>query len=133
MNRTKQTYTYGNIWAAIMTPNTPKNSVQIQRHIQNINNWNTLNNDLIKRFNTINLNNLNKNHILTKPITLTETSIFLKKIKSKAMGPTNIQGNIRAHTTQDRHTYYQTLQFHPCHRLLPISTKNSTHVSHSQT
>ena len=97
-NEQDQANIFGNTWASIMTPNTPKNTDAIQRHIQNINNWNTLNNDIIKPLNTINLNNLNKNHILTKPITLTETSIFLKKIKSKAMGPTKISREILEHT-----------------------------------
>ena len=89
---------FGDTWASIMTPNTPVNKDAIHRHIQDINNWNILNREQINPIDTIDLNHLNKNHILTKPITLTETSIFLKKIKSKAMGPTKISREILEHT-----------------------------------
>ena len=96
----EQANIFADTWAEIMTPNIPKNTIEIQEHIQNINDWNNFSRDQIKPLNTINLNNLNKRHILLKPITLTETSIFLKKIKSKAMGPNKISREILEHTPQ---------------------------------
>ena len=85
-------------WRSIMTPNTPKNLQEIQEHFQRINNWYQHNTDNINSHPTVNLNNLDKKHILMKPITLQETATFLNKIKSKATGPHKISHKILKHT-----------------------------------
>ena len=94
----EQANIFADTWANIMTPNTPKNTIEIQEHVQRINNWCIQNEENINPHNVINLNNLNKQHILSKPITVTESGSFLKKIKSKATGPTQISKEILSHT-----------------------------------
>ena len=79
----EQANIFADTWANIMTPNTPKNTIEIQEHVQRINNWCIQNEENINPHNVINLNNLNKQHILSKPITVTESGSFLKKSKAK--------------------------------------------------
>ena len=94
----EQANIFSDTWANIMTPNTPRNTIEIQEHIHTINNWNIQNRELINPHNRINLNNLNKTNKLTKPITVAEAALFLKKIKSKATGPSNISKTMLEHT-----------------------------------
>ena len=85
-------------WERIMTANTPKNSEEVLHNVGLVNNWNTQNTEHISPYTTINLNNLNKNHSLTKPITVTESALTLNRIKSKATGPSTISTEILKHT-----------------------------------
>ena len=97
-NEKQQANIFAQTWANIMKPNTPRDTEEVQAHTHHINNWYTQNDEIIKPHNTINLNLLNKNHILTKPITVSESATFLKKIKSKATGPSEISKEIIEHT-----------------------------------
>ena len=83
-----QADTFAETWQNIMTENTPRNTIQVQNNINTVNTW--LINNNFQPHNTVNLNRLDKNNTLTKPIKLIEVHTFLHKIKSKAVGPTNI-------------------------------------------
>ena len=87
-----------NTWEKIMRTNNPKNTDEVNQNVELVNTWNILNAENIRPHTTVNLNKLNKHHILTKPITLSESAIFLNKIKSKATGPSPISTEILKHT-----------------------------------
>ena len=68
----EQANIFSETWAKIMTPNILRNAIEIQEHIQTINNWYIQNREQINLHNIINLNNLNRHNKLTKPITVAE-------------------------------------------------------------
>ena len=81
-----------------MRTNNPKNIDEVNHNVELVNTWNNQNIEHIRPHTTVNLNKLNKNHSLTKPITLTESAQTLNKIKSKATGPSTISTDILKHT-----------------------------------
>ena len=81
-----------------MTENTPRNTQDVLENRNTVFTWLLRNN--IQPRHTVDLNRLTRDNILTKPIQLIETDTFLKKIKSKAVGPTNITTEILKNTPQ---------------------------------
>ena len=63
----------------------------------------------IQSHETVDLNRLHRNNILTKPIKLIEAQTFLNKIKSRATGPTGISTEIRKHTPNKTGIYITRL------------------------
>ena len=94
----EQAETFADTWKDIMTENTPRNTREVQENMNTVLTWLLRNN--IQPHNTVDMNRLDKNNTLTKPIKLLETEAFLKKIKSKAVGPTNISTEIIKNTPQ---------------------------------
>ena len=94
----EQADTFADTWKNIMTENTPRNTREVQENMNTVYTWLLRNN--IQPHNTVDMNRLDKNNILTKPIKLLETEAFLKKIKSKAVGPTKISTEILRNTPQ---------------------------------
>ena len=70
-------------WEKVMKPNSPRDTPEIHRNIEDINNWIEQNQQNIKPLPHINLNTLDKSNSLTKPITISEVSQSSKRLKVK--------------------------------------------------
>ena len=91
----EQSNIFAKVWENIFNPHIPNphNREAAQNH-ENINNWANNNSDTIKHHNTVDLNRLNKNNTLTKPITFIAVKKQIHKIKSPANGPSGQNGSI---------------------------------------
>ena len=94
----EQADTFADTWKNIMTENTPRDTIEVQENANTVYTWILRNN--FQPHATADMNRLDKNNILTKPIKLMETEVFFKKIKSKAVGPSNITTEILKNTPQ---------------------------------
>ena len=97
-DKQEQAEIFAETWKNIMTENTPRNTQEVQENRNTVVTWLLTNN--IQPHNIVDMNRLSRDNILTKPIQLMETETFLKKIKSKAVGPTNISTEILKNTPQ---------------------------------
>ena len=99
-----------------MKDNEPRNNREVQENMNTVYTWLLTNN--IQPHETVDLNILDRNNILTKPIKLIETQTFLNKIKSKAKGQRYINRNIETHSKQNRDPFNTLIQGHTQHWIL---------------
>ena len=85
---------FADTWEAIMQPNTPRDNYIIQNNVHNVRRWNRDNAQDILLFTDIDLNNLNHDCILSRPLKIHQAYTQLHKIKSLASGPSGIHPTI---------------------------------------
>ena len=74
----QQADTFAETWENIMKDNEPRNNIEVHENMNTVYMWLLTNN--IQHHETVDLNRLNKNNILTKPIKLIEAQTFLNKM-----------------------------------------------------
>ena len=94
----EQADAFAQTWEKIMNANKPRNTEEVLANMEGVKHWISNSQNLIKPYPKVNLNILSQNNTLTKKITLSETTLFLNKIKSQATGPLPISKTILKHT-----------------------------------